>query len=72
MPSSRRLPVSARKTDVLRMAHHGFITCCSPIHEARSISMSPFADVSTDVEAALEGVLVSLLVQMPHGVLRPS
>ena len=30
MPSSRRLPVSARKTDVLRMAHHSFITCCNP------------------------------------------
>jgi hypothetical protein len=33
MPSSRRLPVSARKTDLLRMARHGFITCCNPIHE---------------------------------------
>jgi len=34
--------------------------------------MSHFADVSTDVEAGLEVVLVSLFVQMPHGVLRPS
>jgi hypothetical protein len=34
--------------------------------------MPPFADVSTDVEAGLELVLVSLFVHMPHGVLRPS
>ena len=72
MPSSRRLPVSARKTDVLRMAHHGFITCCNRITKIRSISMPRFADVSTDVKAGLEVVLVSLFVQMPHGVLRPS
>jgi hypothetical protein len=31
MPSSRRLPASARKTDVLCMAHHSFITFCNPI-----------------------------------------
>jgi hypothetical protein len=29
--------------------------------------MSPFADVSTDVKAGLEVVLVSLFAQMPHG-----
>jgi len=34
--------------------------------------MPPFADISTDVEVGLEVVLVSLFVQMPHGVLRPS
>jgi hypothetical protein len=34
--------------------------------------MPPFADVSTDVKTGLEVVLVSLFVQMPHGVLRPS
>jgi len=34
--------------------------------------MSTLADASTDVKAGLEVVLVSLFVQMPHGVLRPS
>ena len=29
--------------------------------------MPTFADVSTDVKAGLEIVLVSLFVQMPHG-----
>ncbi len=67
MQSSRRLPVSARKTDVLRMAHHSFITCCNPITKIRSISMSTLADASSDLKAGLEVVLVSLFAQMPHG-----
>jgi hypothetical protein len=67
MPSPRRLPASARKTDVLRMAHHSFFTCCNPITKIWGISMSTLADASTDVKAELEVVLVSLFAQMPHG-----
>jgi hypothetical protein len=67
MPSSRRLPVSARKTDVLRMAHHSFITCCNPITKIRSISMSTLVDASSDLKAGLDVVLVSLFARMPHG-----
>ena len=63
MRSSQRLPVSARKTDVLRMAR-------------TTVSLPAVIQIprcfDTDVKAGLEVVLVSLFVQMPHGVLRPS
>ena len=67
MQWSRRLPVSARKTDVLRMVHHSFITCCNPITKIRSISMSTLVDASSDLKAGLDVVLVSLFARMPHG-----
>ena len=71
MRSSRRLPVSARKTDVLRMARTT-VSLPAVIQIPKRYFDVAFSDVSTQVKAGLEVVLVSLFVQMPHGVLRPS
>jgi hypothetical protein len=67
MPSSRRLPVSAKKNGCATYGAPQFHYLCNPITKIRSISMSTLADASTDVKAGLEVVPVSLFVQMPHG-----